>query len=502
MKLRISVAVRAARMLTGGVLIALCGVGVVGGTPSVQAAQRPTVDGTAYDFQRHYKLGEVDRYKGEFVVTTNGPDTGGKDQSVKYTIVSRETTSSVDPDGTVVVIIEYEQAIVSAGGKSEDYTAKMPRIIHAIDSQGRGRITLEGGNDPLARVMVGIMATADEVAGSGTPKKPKKVGETWNLTSPDPNKKLSGTAGLDSVVDINGTKTLKVNYRTDASQGAISAHTGATVWVDVLTGKTIKVASRSDGMTDQGKTTVDLQYNHIDDPNAPISVPQRAYHVGDVDHYQYNVVMTTRDPQAGGNDRVVKYALLLKETVKEVAADGTVTLAEEAEKAVVSADNAELDVTAMMPTITQIRSTQGGFQFKVEGRDAQLMDLVMPMMMQVSRAQGDVIPSRAVKAGSVWRFTRSDSADTRTTGSGSLEAIESLNGVKALKLNGTSDMSGIGAQSTKRRDQATVWADAQTGKTLKMNSLTTSLTGEVKTTVDVAYTLVTDKTNASGGNGK
>jgi len=499
MKLTISVTARAARVLTGGVLIAL---GVIGGTPSVQAAQRPAGDGTTYNLKRHYNLGEVDRYKGEFVVTTNGPDTGGKNRSVKYTIVSRETTSSVNPDGTRVVVIEYDQAMVSFEGKSEDYTVKMPRIIHAMDSQGRGRITLEGGNDPVAQVMVGMMATAEEAAGNGRPTKPKKVGETWKLISPDPNKQLSGMAGLDSLESINGTQTLKVNYRTDAAAGALNAHTGATIWVDIVTGKTIKVASRSDGMTDQGKTTVDCQYNHINDPEAPISVARYAYRMGDVDHYQYNVVTTTRDPQAGGNDRVIKYALLMKETVQEITADGTVMLAEEAEKVMVSADNTEIDVTAMMPAITLVRTAQGGFLFKVEGGDAQLMGVVMPMLAQVNRAQGDVIPSRAIQVSGRWNFTRSDSPDTKATGAAGLEAIESLNGVKALKLNCTSDLSGTGAQTTRRRDQATVWVDAQTGKTLKLNSLTTSVMGAVKTTVDVAYILLAEKANASGDKGK
>jgi hypothetical protein len=498
-KLSISLA---ARTVASGILISLLGIGFLGEMPCVQAAQRPADDGTAYDFQRHYKAGESDRYKAEFVVTTNGPDTGGKDRSIKYLIVYREGVKSLTPDGTVTTVIEYDQAIASFEGKSEDYTAKMPRITHVLDSRGRGRITLEGGNSPIAGVMVQMMATADQAVSGGVPEKPVKVGETWNLNSPDPNTKLSGLAGLESAENVNGAKTLKVNYRTDASTAEITTHAGATLLVDVLTGKMIKLAFRSEGQAGQVKTTVDIQYNHVDDPDAPVSVVRRTYRVGDVDHYQFNVVMTTNDPQTGGNDRVVRYTLLVRETVKDAAPDGTTTLVDETEKAGVSADNTEIDVTAMMPIVTQIRNAQGGFQLKAEGGDAQLVSLVMPMLTQIVRAQSDVIPSKALKVGGVWNFMNSAAEDVKMNGTVSLASIESLNGAKALVLKFVADMSGSGAPILRIRDEATVWMDAQTGKTLKMNSRSASSVGANKITVEVAYTLVGGKATVAEGNGK
>ncbi len=353
--------------------------------------------------------------------------------------------------------------------------------------------------------MILMVAKADEAAVGGMPDKPVKVGDTWKLDAPDPRVKWSGTAGLESVESLNGAQTLKVNYRTDTSSAdapVSSTHTGATMLIDVLTGKTIKLALRTNAQVGQNKTTVDIQYNHLDDPNAPVSVVRRVYRVGEMDHYQFDVVSTMNDPQAGGNDRIVKYTLLVRETVKAVAADGAATLVDEVEKAGLSFDNKDLDVTAMMPTVTQLRNAQGGFQIKTEGGDAQLSNLILPMLAQVVRAQSNSVPTKPLKVGGVWNFVSGAVEDTKTTGSISLLSQESLSGVKALKLKYLADLSGSGAGAARSHDEATVWADARTGKTLKMTSRTVSSTGEGKMTVEVVYSLVGDKANGTNGNGK
>ena len=505
MKRMLPATVRATRIVAGGLLVALFGSGYIGGTSDVGAAQRPAENGTTYDFQRHYQTGEIDRYKGEIVLTTNSPQTGGNDRVIHYTFVVRETVKSSAPDGSLTLVIEYEQAAASIDGENIDYTAKMPRITEVRDNQGRFRITTEGGKDPNARMMVQLIAKADEAAVAGMPGKPMKVGETWKLDAPNPNMKWSGLAGLESVESLNGARALKVNYRTDLSSADASVattHTGATMLVDVLTGKTIKLALRTDAQVDRGKTTVDIQYNHVDDSGAPISIARRAYRVGDTDRYQLNVVATISDPQAGGNDHIIKYALLVRETVNNVAPDGTATLMVKIEKAGVSTGDMEADVTAMMPTVTEVRSAQGGFQIKSKGGDDRLGGVVLQMLAQVRRAQNDIVLSKPVRVLNSWKFTRTEENGLKTTVTAELASVEATNGAKTLKLKYTADMLGKGPADARRHDEAAVLLDAQTGKTIKIDSHSTSSLEGNKITMDIVYVVAANKGAAGDGSRK
>ena len=495
----------AARTVVSGVLVALFGVGFTGGTSCIAAAQRATDEQTAYDFQRHYQAGEVDRYKAEIVLTTNSPQTGGHDQIIRYTMVVRETVKSLTPDNTLTLVVEYEQAIASSEGQTLDFTAKMPRVTQVRYRQGRDRITTEGGSDPNARMMLRMIAQVDQAALGGLPDKPVKVGETWKLIAPDPSVKWSGGAALVAVESLNGAKTLRVNYETDSSSAEAAVtrtHSGATLLVDVLTGKTIKLAFRTDAQVGQSKTTVDMQYNHIEPPAGPVSFVRRVYRVGEADHYQINVITTTNDPQTGGNDRIVKYALLIRETVKDVAPDGTTTLLDEVEKAGVSIDNRDVDLTATAPTVTQSRTVQGDFQIKVEGGDNQLANLILQVMAQICRTQNDVFSLKPIKPGGFWNFTRTDGADVKTMGTVALELAQGLNGAKALKLKYAANMSGTGATAARSHEDATVLLEARTGKTLTLNSRSTALTGGNKRIMDIAYSPVSDKATARGNGWK
>jgi len=406
----------------------------------------------------------------------------------------------VDPDGAITLVMEFEQAVGSFDGQTLDVTAKMPRVTQTLDKQGRLHSKLEGGADPTAVVMLEMIDKAGEAQIAGLPPRPVKVGETWKLTPPDAlNSKAqwSGLATLASVESSGGDKTLKVNYGTDASidgPAPTKVHSGATLLIDVLTGKTIKLASRTDAWVGQTKTTVDIQYNHIDDTAYTI---QRTYRAGDVNRYRIHMVSTTSDPQMGGKDHVVKNDMIVRETVKSVDPDGTVTILDEFECAGSSIDNMDVDLTESMPKVTQTRNSQGDLQVKVQGGDTRFTDPVLQMMLQIARGQ-DVIPTKPVKVGTSWRFTADAGTKDKTTGTVLLESVEGINGVKALKLKRVADTSG-GEAAAGIHEEITTLLDALTGKTLKLTSRSISSTGESKTTVDIAYGPAEDKAEAGSG---
>jgi hypothetical protein len=504
MNLSISACNKGAWTVVGGFLVLLLCNGLVCGAPYACKAQRPADDETTYDFQRHYQAGDVDRYKTTILLTTNSPETGGKDRTIKYTFVVREAVQPIDADGTITMVVEFEQAVSSFDGTSVDMTAKMARSTQTLDRQGHVHVKTEGGNDQIARVMLQLMAKVGQMQSVPLPTRPVKVGEAWKLTpgdASDPNTAWSGAANLVAVEKNGDARMLQVNFGTDtSSEGATPArtHTGATIFIDVQTGKTMKLASLTDVQAGQVKTTLDIQYNHIDDTTYTV---RRTYKMGEVDRYRLTLAMATIDPQSGKKNPIARYELLVRETVSEVAPDGAVTLVDEFERASLSADNSEGDITPMMPKVTQTRNANGSLQYKLEGGDARLANLIVQMIVQIARVQYDIMPPKPSRIGASWRFTSTDNGNSKTIRSVNLEAMESINGVKTLKLKRVSDTSGDDAAAG-THDEVTAFVDVKTGKMIKMTSASTSSTGENKTTMGITYSAADDKVDAGGEGGQ
>ncbi len=97
--------------------------------------------------------------------------------------------------------------------------------------------------------------------------------------------------------------------------------------------------------------------------------------------------------------KICNQALLtIRESVKDVAPEGGVTIGYEIEKARCIIDKSDItEITAKMPQITQTTDGNGGFQIKSSGGDTGYTPPVLAIISRVVQEKGTVIPPSAVR---------------------------------------------------------------------------------------------------------
>jgi hypothetical protein len=231
-------------------------------------------DTNVYTLNRTYKSGDVDRYRLVTSGTFNGAETGGKNIDVLLSILMKETTKEVKPDGTALLLYDIEQAYAKTGDEERDMTAFLPgHLVQTRDKQGRilsDKVEGAGGQAGTGAgpEMFPLMAMAFY------PPKPVKIGETWkiNIESPSPQMKGVKSVGSGTLVGpetLDGVKTLKVKAVTDiigsteaanTTQGSIKLHYEGVGNIDPTNGKLIHMSGTTNGNTPMLGNAQKMQY--------------------------------------------------------------------------------------------------------------------------------------------------------------------------------------------------------------------------------------------------
>jgi hypothetical protein len=194
----------------------------LGAAPAISAQQADT---NAYTIQRTYKAGDVDRYKIELSGAISGMEATGQTGVMRFkmSLVNKETTKSVNADGTAVVKSEVETALAKLGDQELDASSYIPVTTMTRDRRGRVlSMKAEGGaagpfgpgGDP------GQMLSNSAI--NFYPAAPVKVGDTWKVQPPTGTQKASlfaggeGTATFVAVEIVGGVRTARIKSLTDA----------------------------------------------------------------------------------------------------------------------------------------------------------------------------------------------------------------------------------------------------------------------------------------------
>ncbi len=246
-------------MLIGSVALACVALG-----SHAQQTAAPTPDKT-YTIQRQFKAGDVDYYKMKMTQKINGAISGGQDLEIKLNLVMKETTKAVGDNGQVTVVDEYTKAAASIGGQDQDLLPMMPKLTIKKDQAGQIDVTAEGEQDLVVQQISTLAKTMMQSQAAVIPKNAVKVGDSWTAVIPGPtadaNTATKIRIKLDGVEMLGSVSTLRLKTSTDTSGGPQSdtqMHGEATMYLDVASGKLVKMTTKADGTAKGAKISTEL----------------------------------------------------------------------------------------------------------------------------------------------------------------------------------------------------------------------------------------------------
>ena len=218
---------------------------------------------------------------------------------------------------------------------------------------------------------------------------------------------------------------------------------------------------------------------------------QRTFNAGDVDKYRVKLSYKMSGPQTLGEDQDRRISYLLKETTKSVSADGLVTLLDEYLNAEAQANGKPVDATNL-PQVTLTRDKTGHMEVSADGGNEVTNPQMSSLAKQLLQAQLGALPTKPVKIGDVWAPDMSAleaETGTKITVSVKLIAVETVGGVKALKLKAVTDTSGGAVADTKMHGESTIEVDAKSGKPVKISSKSSGTAGGNKVSAELSLDL-------------
>ncbi len=202
------------------------------------------------------------------------------------------------------------------------------------------------------------------------------------------------------------------------------------------------------------------------DPDSKTYLLKRIYKKGEINRYKFSV-NTTMTPPGSTEAIQIVMKMTAKETVKSADADGSYSVTQKFESAVMNTLGMDRDITSSLPVTTTTRDKDGKTTMKSEGGDPQAAQQIASMGGYSELAEKS-IPKKPVKIGEEWE-TRSKlpapdgSGDMEVTSTSKLVGKEILDGVKALKISTKATFSGT-ADATM---EIIMFLEEKTGKPLK-----------------------------------
>ncbi len=201
---------------------------------------------------------------------------------------------------------------------------------------------------------------------------------------------------------------------------------------------------------------------------------QRKYKVGDVD--RYNIAVDVSGAQS------VNLGLLLKNTIKDVKADGGATILGEFEKATATIAGGDQEITGFLPTLTQTFSAAGKLtDLKTEGGNPAITQTgflnIVKSVLDVA-----VYPPTALKPGDTWEYHADASqADQKVKGTATFVGLETVDGTPTYKIKTLTDGAATAPNpangdkvNIKTHAEGTQNLDVVTGKLVKVQTSVSS----------------------------
>lgn len=240
--------------------------------PSASALRRAD-DMKTYALERTFKKDASDRYNVTLKAKFNNPQLGG-DIDLTMDMIVKETTKDVK-DGVATINSEFEEAKANFGGIEQDLTASFPKSSYKADKTGKvWDVKSEGGAPELQGSRGGNDRMISVVRSSFYPSKAVKVGDTWDISVVDSDKKDKegketvigkGKAKAVAVEKVGEFEALKIKTKVElnldekAKPAPVFEGEG---FVDITSGKMLKMAGIVEGsLGPLGNTKADISFS-------------------------------------------------------------------------------------------------------------------------------------------------------------------------------------------------------------------------------------------------
>jgi hypothetical protein len=225
---------------------------------------------------------------------------------------------------------------------------------------------------------------------------------------------------------------------------------------------------------------------------------KRIYKTGEVDRYRLGFKMEMDNPESPVKTNGV---MVMKETTKEAADDGSSTVITEFDHAVMTVEGMDMDITSSLPKITVKRDRNGKTDVKSEGGAEAVADGEADSSDQF-REFADLsvgfLPLKPVKVGESWegKATGFGPTDPNAKGKVTLVSVETVKGIKVGKIKAVIDM--VDEMNNKVHSETLFLIDMATGKTLDLISKLTGDTPEGKISVEVTTKMLDPNDKGDG----
>ncbi len=217
-------------------------------------------------------------------------------------------------------------------------------------------------------------------------------------------------------------------------------------------------------------------------------VVKRSFKAGTNDYYRLHIATKMNGPQTGNADAETVLDLTYRETVKDIAENGQVTLEQEFLKAKGTNEGGTQDLISQLPRLIIKRDAKGHVDIISDGGAAAYSALIVSTMKQLLHGQAALYPKASVKVGDTWKpdnillITDNGTAVKETV---KFDGLESKIAPNSIRLKATSDISSGPPQDTHMKSELTAIVSAEDGKVFKLTSAGegTALGGSLHTNV-------------------
>lgn len=226
---------------------------------------------------------------------------------------------------------------------------------------------------------------------------------------------------------------------------------------------------------------------------------KRIFKVKSVDRYKTTTKVLTKNPM-DGTDLDVNIVMLLKQTTEKVDPSGGSTIVESFDEASVNLNGMEIDIAAMMPTVTEIRDKTGKITIKIEGGNEQVVSQMSSSFESTAKTQDAYYPTKPIKVGDSWdiKYDNAIAGQTvKVTGKATLTTISTVLGMKAFNIKFDTDTTAKGAADVKMHSEGTMSLEVATGRILKFDTKMDGMASGNKIKTESSQTLVTEEVKKS-----
>lgn len=238
---------------------ALCaGASLIAVAPA-QGGRREAQEDAVYTIKRVYKAGDADRYK---ITVKMNMDVPMSPIDMVETMIMKETTREAKEDGSSIVVFDFESLLVTANGRDIDMTSMMPKITTTTDKAGKTDVKVEGGNEQVTAQMGDQVKQFTNGAKAFIPKKPVKVGDSWDVEAANfgaAGQNVKGKSTLVSVEVVKGEKVGKIKSVMEITgEMNTKLHSETTSLINLVTGKALSSTSKTEGQAAGNKFTMEM----------------------------------------------------------------------------------------------------------------------------------------------------------------------------------------------------------------------------------------------------